>query len=80
MYPQMLSVICHKSNSHCQSLIQLLYLGRDFSELDKRQLFSFATTSTPQRNNVMEPQGPTKIQQILSSRCLHEVGTTNLLK
>ena len=51
-----------------------------FSELGTRQFFSFETTTTQQRGNVIESLGQGKIRKILRSRCLNGVAKTNIVK
>ena len=51
-----------------------------FSELGTRQFFSFETTTTQQRGNVIESLGQGKIRKILRSRCLNGVAKTKIVK
>ena len=51
------------------------------AELGTRQFFSFATTTTRQRNRASRTsQGPEKIRKIVRPQCLHWVTTTNIVK
>ena len=59
----------------CESVCTVL------SELGTRQFFSFATTTTRQRNRASRTsQGPEKIQKIVRPQCLDAVATTNIVK
>ena len=51
------------------------------TELGTRQFFSFATTTTRQRNRASRTsQGPEKIRKIVRPQCLDGVATTNIVK
>ena len=52
-----------------------------YTELGTRQLFSFATTTTRQRNRASRTsQGPEKIRKIVRPQCLDGVATKSIVK
>ena len=57
----------------------VLYDYEAQAELGTRQLYSFATTTKRQRDNVIEPQGPEIVRKIFRSRCFGGVATTNIV-
>ena len=53
----------------------------DLTELGTWQFFSFATTTTQQRNRASRTsQGPEKIRKIVRPQCLDGVATTKIVK
>ena len=74
-------------DKHCQRFVQnkfpFIQINSYFRLLASRAgqatIFSFATTTTRQRDNVIEPQRQEKIPKIFRSLCIDGVATTNAL-
>ena len=59
----------------------LVMLRGTLAELGTRQLFSFATKTTRQRNRASRTsQGPEKNRKIVRPRCLDGIATTDIVK